>query len=308
MVEPTLETSLDFSTEDLEIKQEEEKCWAKLISQSSEYPTLNLIEEEFTVGRKSTCNFQIQDRLVSGNHCKIYRQISNLGTCVFLKDLSSNGTYVNGQLVGKNNTIPLQDASEIVLIKDTPEKPAVQFIFREFFTRNERKAQQKDGPFQLYEITEPLGSGAFATVKLATHLINKKQFAIKIIDKKKYAKHAGSRKDNLMDEVEILKKLNHPNIISIQDVFDTETTLFIVLELVTGGELFDKIIEEGHFPENECKELFQQLVDAIAYLHGLGIAHRDLKPENLMFADKTFKQLKIGDFGLVFFFIFSRKC
>lgn len=73
---------------------------------------------------------------------------------------------------------------------------------------------------------------------------------------------------------------------------------------MTGGELFDRIIDRGSFDENSCNKLFSQLVDAVSYLHGLGIAHRDLKPENLLFSDKTHTQIKIGDFGLVGFHIF----
>jgi len=102
----------------------------------------------------------------------------------------------------------------------------------------------------------------------------------------------------LMDEVNILKTLKHPNIIGIHEVFETDTTLYLVLELVTGGELFDKIVGEGSFPEEKTRHYFKQMLDATAYLHGQGIAHRDLKPENILMKDKTSDILKVSDFGL----------
>lgn len=105
-------------------------------------------------------------------------------------------------------------------------------------------------------------------------------------------KNAASRKNALMDEVDILKKISHPNIIKIQEVFDTEKTLYIVLELyvfltkilicsVTGGELFDTIVESGKIEEEKAKPLIKQLLDAVHYLHGRGIVHRDLKVQNI---------------------------
>jgi len=107
------------------------------------------------------------------------------------------------------------------------------------------------------------------------------------------------RKDALMDEVRILQTIQHPHIIKIADVFETETDLFLILELVSGGDLFDRIVSKSFYKEDEAKILFGKLVEAVAYLHSTGIAHRDLKPENILLATKDDDtNIKVSDFGL----------
>jgi len=100
-------------------------------------------------------------------------------------------------------------------------------------------------------------------------------------------------------EVDILKKVNHPNIIALKELFDTPDKLYLVMELVTGGELFDKIVEKGSYTESEASHLVRKIVSAVDYLHNLGIVHRDLKPENLLLkrADNDL-EIAIADFGL----------
>jgi len=147
----------------------------------------------------------------------------------------------------------------------------------------------------LYDIGEELGRGAFSIVKLATSKKDGSKWAVKIIDKKS----AGQDMDRLETEIEILKKVSHPNIICLKDIYDTKLMFYIVTELVTGGELFDKIVEVGNYSEKDAALLVQKMVDAIGYLHHLGIVHRDLKPENLLLKDgSNITEVKIADFGL----------
>ena len=100
-------------------------------------------------------------------------------------------------------------------------------------------------------------------------------------------------------EIEIMKKLEHPHIISLKETLDTKSTLYLVLEFVPGGELFDAIVEKGNYAEEETADLVRQMLEAIAYCHSQKIAHRDLKPENLLLKSKEAPlSLKIADFGL----------
>mmetsp|Transcript_4643 Transcript_4643/g.11518 ORF Transcript_4643/g.11518 Transcript_4643/m.11518 type:complete len:644 (-) Transcript_4643:106-2037(-) len=147
----------------------------------------------------------------------------------------------------------------------------------------------------VYEEGDELGRGAFAVVKLCTHKNTKEKWAVKEVDKKQ----VGNDMAQLDREIDILKKVNHPNIIALKDVFDSPDILYIVTELATGGELFDRIVEKTQYAEKDAIPLVRQLLSAIAYLHKAGIVHRDLKPENLLLGDRTDSAaVKVADFGL----------
>uniref|UniRef100_A0A3B4BDK3 Calcium/calmodulin-dependent protein kinase type IV n=1 Tax=Periophthalmus magnuspinnatus TaxID=409849 RepID=A0A3B4BDK3_9GOBI len=100
-------------------------------------------------------------------------------------------------------------------------------------------------------------------------------------------------------EIGVLLRLSHPNIIELKEIFETDTDIALVLELVTGGELFDRIVERGYYSERDAAHVIKQILEAVAYLHENGVVHRDLKPENLLYADLSLDApLKIADFGL----------
>jgi serine/threonine protein kinase len=128
-----------------------------------------------------------------------------------------------------------------------------------------------------YDLKETLGTGTFSKVVLAICKKTNQEFAVKVIDKKEVDE------PRLRMEVEILKKVKHPNIISLKEVYDDDPKkLYLVMELVTGGELFNKIVEIGSYSENIAKRLVKQMVSAVKHLHNQSIAHRDLKPNNLL--------------------------
>eukprot|EP01111_Echinosteliopsis_oligospora_P000685 TRINITY_DN1078_c0_g1_i1.p1 TRINITY_DN1078_c0_g1~~TRINITY_DN1078_c0_g1_i1.p1 ORF type:complete len:326 (-),score=93.55 TRINITY_DN1078_c0_g1_i1:85-1017(-) len=146
-----------------------------------------------------------------------------------------------------------------------------------------------------YTIGENLGSGTFAVVRLGVNKKTGEKVAIKVIEKK----NLGDKTHMIKSEVDILKKIHHPNIILLRELYETPTTIYLVMELVTGGELFDKICERGSYSERDASKIVTDILSSVLYLHQKGIVHRDLKPENLLFAqDSDAAPIKIADFGL----------
>merc|ERR1712188_260449 len=146
-----------------------------------------------------------------------------------------------------------------------------------------------------YEIGRELGRGAFSVVKEATSKRSGKKYAVKIIEKQ----NAGQDMARLRTEMEILKSVRHRNIIALKEILEDDQTLYIVTELVTGGELFDKIVELGAYTEHDAAALVAKMVSAIDYLHKKNIVHRDLKPENLLLkSEDEVSEIKLADFGL----------
>ncbi|XP_059869368.1 maternal embryonic leucine zipper kinase isoform X2 [Delphinus delphis] len=149
-----------------------------------------------------------------------------------------------------------------------------------------------DELLKYYELYETVGTGGFAKVKLAFHILTGELVAIKIMDKNAL----GSDLPRVKTEIDALKNLRHQHICQLYHVIETANKIFMVLEYCPGGELFDYIISQDRLSEEETRVVFRQIVSAVAYVHSQGFAHRDLKPENLLF-DEDHK-LKLIDFGL----------
>lgn len=145
-----------------------------------------------------------------------------------------------------------------------------------------------------YELGKTLGKGTFSKVKYGVDTETNAAFAIKIIDKAQLQKE--HMEEQLKREIAIMKHLKHEHIVQLKEVLQTAKHIYIVLELITGGELFDRIVAAKRFDENTGRKYFQQLIMGIYYCHQQGIAHRDLKPENLLLDGQD--RLKISDFGL----------
>lgn len=145
-----------------------------------------------------------------------------------------------------------------------------------------------------YEMGRTLGEGHFGKVKLARHAETGRAFAIKILDRQRIL--AMKIDEQIKREIATLKLLKHPNVVRLYEVSASKTKIYMVLEYVNGGELFDKIALKGKLTEKEARKLFQQLIDAVAYCHEKGVYHRDLKPENVLVDAKG--NIKVSDFGL----------
>ncbi|KAM7358794.1 calcium/calmodulin-dependent protein kinase I isoform 1-T2 [Cochliomyia hominivorax] len=169
-----------------------------------------------------------------------------------------------------------------------------------------------------YNLHGLLGTGAFSEVRLAESKDEPgKHYAVKIIDKKALK----GKEESLENEIRVLRRfsanhqndnaaaatdsqsggnrLTHPNIVQLYETYEDKAKIYLVMELVTGGELFDRIVEKGSYTEKDASDLIRQILEAVDYMHEQGVVHRDLKPENLLFySPDDDSKIMISDFGL----------
>jgi len=145
-------------------------------------------------------------------------------------------------------------------------------------------------------VGQTLGVGTFGKVKMADHSTTGQKVAIKIINKKKMSQMSGNMTEKIRREITILQCLRHPHVIRLYELIDTPTDIFMVMEYVSGGELFDYIVHKLRLSEGEARRFFQQILSGVEYCHQCMVTHRDLKPENLLLDNNL--HIKIADFGL----------
>jgi serine/threonine protein kinase len=133
--------------------------------------------------------------------------------------------------------------------------------------------------FVIYDVYVQLGAGAFSVVKEGTHKASGYSFAIKVVTKSKLSEEDLSA---LQDEIMVLEELKHPNIIRLYDVFEEKQYYYLVTEKMSGGELFDRIVQKSYYNEKEARDTCLVLFEALRFCHSHQVAHRDLKPENLL--------------------------
>ncbi|XP_033115558.1 serine/threonine-protein kinase Chk2-like [Anneissia japonica] len=293
----------DVDGDQEEEEEEEPEIWGRLFPFGAAFTAVNLSGDKYTVGRDKLCDICLDTKAcrklnffatVSKIHFNISKDKSN---AVFIEDQSSNGTFLNGQKIGKSNKRVLKN-NDLISLSVAKNKAYV------FMDTSQESLCMPEEMKKKYTLSRTIGRGACGEVRLAfeNEGSQPKRVAVKIIEKKTFSTGGTVLKDmgkKVMDEVDILKSLEHPCIIKIEDVFDTPDVLFIILELVEGGELFDKITSKGKLTESHSKLLFFQMVTACKYLHDKGITHRDLKPENILLSSEEDDALiKVTDFGL----------
>ncbi|XP_078599628.1 serine/threonine-protein kinase Chk2-like isoform X1 [Branchiostoma floridae x Branchiostoma japonicum] len=303
----TLGTQDVIDGDHYEEEPEAEPIWGRLFPVGLAFTSLDLIQEEYRFGRDSKADYSFDSPAIkksmyfqaySKNHFRIFREkVSDSCYNVFLEDTSSNGTFLNGDKVGKHKKQLLRNNDEIALAM----KKNKAFVFMDMNANEDMSLPEELR--RKYTLSRFLGKGACGEVRLAFTKGTCHKFAVKIVSKKVFT--IGGRNQRALDperifgEVQIMKGLKHPCIIKIEDVIDTEDTLYIVLELVEGGELFDRVVSLGRFTEPVAKLLFYQMLVAVKYLHEQGITHRDLKPENVLLgSDEMETIIKVTDFGL----------
>uniref|UniRef100_A0A3P8WCC1 Calcium/calmodulin-dependent protein kinase 1Db n=1 Tax=Cynoglossus semilaevis TaxID=244447 RepID=A0A3P8WCC1_CYNSE len=147
----------------------------------------------------------------------------------------------------------------------------------------------------IFDFKEVLGTGAFSEVVMAREKSTGKMVAIKCIPKKALK----GKETSIENEIAVLRKIKHENIVALEDIYESSNHLYLIMQLVSGGELFDRIVEKGFYTEMDASRLIRQVLDAVNYLHSMGIVHRDLKPENLLyFSPHDDSKIMISDFGL----------
>ncbi|KAG0203271.1 hypothetical protein BGX28_004412 [Mortierella sp. GBA30] len=246
----------------------------------------------YLFGRRPDCDFVLdQVATVSGRHFLIYKEMvhdpiqKKAVERVFLKDFSSNGTFVNDNRVGVNKRVQLKNLDKITYLRENN-----RFIFIEGEPADALSfdSQYERGPL--------LGSGNFATVFKATHRKTGVVYAVKVVSKK--GGFSAKVESSLEREIGILMSINHENLLRICEVFNEADYYYVVTELAPDGELFDQIIDKQKFTEVETRHIFKQVLAGVGYLHDRGVVHRDLKPENILVMDKEKMTVKISDFGL----------
>ena len=286
--------------EEEEEEEEDSDLWGRLESQDERYPSIDLRGEAgVTVGRTVEGQGLGAKGAVSGKHCRVWREAVGTAQQVYVEDTSTNGTFVDGARLRRGVRHTLASGAEVALLD--PRKAVEAVVYRFVELAAERTERAQGGPQRDYVLGRVLGRGHFATVRRAVCRADGRAAAVKIIEKARATTASRRPGASLRDEAQILLDVHHANIVAVRGVYETARYYYIVLELVTGGELFDRIVAAGHFAEAVARRVAAQVLDALAYLHARGIAHRDLKPENILVAsDRGGGDLavKITDFGL----------
>ncbi|KAK5978475.1 Ovarian-specific serine/threonine-protein kinase Lok [Trichostrongylus colubriformis] len=269
-------------------------------------PPIELRDETFICGRGTSeqVNFDfagLRDAkqwiysIISKQHFRLDRVEGR----TVLTDLSFNGTFVNQKLVGKFHTYVLDNGDVI----SCGRADLHVFLYEE----NSSETYPAELMSRYIMTKTSLGRGGYGVVLLGKLRSNcQRQVAVKILDttqlSRRFSRTVSKAKD-VEKEVAIMLQIKHPNCVEFIDWIETENTAYIVMELVGGGELFDRIVDEKWngmgFGEELCKFYGWQLLSAVEYLHDRGITHRDIKPENILCMTKEdYTLVKLADFGL----------
>ncbi|XP_063754010.1 serine/threonine-protein kinase Chk2 isoform X2 [Eleginops maclovinus] len=277
-------------------EEPEPQPWGRLLPMAPGFRSHDCFEDQYLFGRSFNCNYVLNDpddteskkfRIYSKRHFRIYRE----GSEVFVVDLSNNGTFVDGNRIGQDKKLPLVNNAVIALAE--PRNKV--FVFIDLMSDDQSSLPK--GLQEKYLLTRRIGTGVCGEVKLAFERSSCRKFAVKIINKKNFQSE-GTATRNAQTEIEILQRVDHPCLIKTEDFYQTEDSYYIVLELMEGGELFQRVKSKQQLTESITKLYFYQMLRAVKYLHSKGIIHRDLKPENILLSSQEDVCLiKVTDFN-----------
>jgi len=144
-----------------------------------------------------------------------------------------------------------------------------------------------------YRLEKTLGKGQTGLVKMGVHCRSGKKVAIKMVNREKLSENIINKVER---EIAIMKLIDHPHILGLYDVYENKKYLYLILELISGGELFDYLVRKGRLTSREARNFFKQIISAVDFCHRHNVCHRDLKPENLLLDDKN--DIRVADFGM----------
>jgi serine/threonine-protein kinase Chk2 len=248
---------------------------------------------EITLGRSPQSTIVIRDPNVSSKHLRIFRDDHSFA----LVDSSVNGTFVNGIPLTKLDMRRLQSGDEFSLVLNSyrpADKARHMYMFVE-----PPVGGDPSSVLTHYHLGRCIGKGNFSEVHIGVNRSTGERVAVKVVDTLKteqFSKKSRSVALNIDSEMEVLRTLNHPNIIKFYGMYRSPANVHLVLEYADGGDLLNRILEKGCYNEEDGRVVFSQICAGVAYLHSRDICHRDLKPDNvLLTANGT---AKISDFGL----------
>ena len=213
----------------------------------------------YLIGRHPECDVILDIPTISNRHCLIFNEHRDGKSVAVLEDLSSNGTFVNEAIVGRNKRRELEDGDEVTILDEA------RFVFRYPQSKGDVNAFR-----QQYRLLQQLGKGHFATVYLCVEKSTGFKFAVKKFEKR-HGESQKSQTEGLQQEIAVLMSVSHPNVLCLKDTFDENDGVYLVLELAPEGELFNWIVTKQKLTEAETRKVFIQLFQGIKYLVCVGI-------------------------------------
>ncbi|KAH3681157.1 hypothetical protein WICPIJ_007852 [Wickerhamomyces pijperi] len=301
----TQQHQIDLAPEE---EQFDESTVCRLICTTGQLPNSDLKEKsvkdgkyEWIVGRAANCDVNLPSTSrLSSKHLMIWTNVNSKNIHkrdnILIQDISTNGTWVNNQRLVKGQNYILTQGDEIS-VGIGVASDILRFIvfFPKSSTRTKDDLETQVGIYKDFSINdEVVGQGAFAIVKKAVERSTGQSYAVKIISKRKIM----GANDGVGRELEILRRLNHENIVKLKGFYEDTDSYFLVMEFVPGGDLMDFVAAHGSVGEEAGREITKQILTAIEYVHSMKISHRDLKPDNILIAQDDPVKVKITDFGL----------
>ncbi|KAJ2711964.1 hypothetical protein H4R19_002996, partial [Coemansia spiralis] len=269
--------------------------------------TSRLLAGGYLIGRLEQCDVTLDRNYISGKHCSIYMEpgADSDAQSLYILDTSTNGTFVNDRIVGRGNRTMLLNNDRIgflhaadALPSDIALEYSVEYVHTGSLAREHAEFDAE--LLRTYDFKREIGAGNFAKVWLAVHKQTGAACACKVINKKKHLLSTGLAKI-FEREISIMRQLKHDNIVPLHELHINKDRIHIFMEYIEGGDLFTYLSENGPLSEVGSRPLFNQMCNAVRYLHANGITHRDIKLDNMLIkiaSNGSIASVKLADFGL----------